>query len=50
VKSEPAKPASLFDTPTPAEAAPTEEADANEEDEILAELEDEEEDELTEAA
>ena len=50
VKPEPAKPASLFDVPAPAEVTPTAEGETNEEDEILAELEDEDDDELTPAA
>jgi PRTRC genetic system protein E len=48
VKPEPPKPASLFDAP--AEVAPTAEGEAGEEDEILAEIEDEEDNELTPAA
>jgi PRTRC genetic system protein E len=50
VKDEPAKSASLFDMPEPERAAATVDDDANEEDEILAELEDEDDDEMIPAA
>ena len=53
-KSEPAKTASLFDAPTSVAATPASAADADEEEEILAEIEEDgqvqDEDELNDAA